>query len=104
MANDSAELGTEMHRCIEHATKAAVLEERERCAKLCEMLADRHQLSADRIRKEGTIEPMLWGKPYVHFKWERAAQGVEACIHSLRTIADCIHEGYDPAKLKEADK
>lgn len=81
-------------------------DETERCALLNERLADIHEASATRTRKEGSYEVRaLWpfGAKIVCVKpgWERNARIYEAAAHSLRTVARCVRAGHDPRKIDE---
>jgi hypothetical protein len=78
-----------------------VKRERERCAKLNEMLAEMHERSAARIRKKGEFVTYAFWPPFkksvvTHPRWEKDARYVEACAHSLRAVANAIRKGADP--------
>lgn len=77
---------------IAEIVAGAVADERERCAKLCEMLADIMDHSAARIRAKGTR--WSWFKPAPGY--ERCAKDIDAAAAGHRTVAYCIRMGYDP--------
>lgn len=79
-------------------------DESERCALLCEQLADIHRRGAIKTRKAGSYTARaLWpfGQSVTCVKpgWERLAQCQDGAANSLRTVADCIRKGYDPRDL-----
>lgn len=87
---------------------AARADEAERCALLNEMLAGMHERSAAKIRKDGSftvraVWPLLKKHTVVSQRWEQRARDVEAAAHSLRTVAKCIREGFDPRTLPDSD-
>lgn len=91
------------------AVAHGVAKERERCARLNEMLADMYCKSADRTRKEGeftvrALWPLFKKIKVVGYRWERTARDIEAAAHSLRTVALCIRRGYDPDNVEHEDK
>lgn len=83
----------------------AVEAERERCAKLCEMLASIHEASACRWRTKGSYSTRaLWPlfKKIVRVlpSHEKTARALEASANGPRVIARCIRAGYDPDKVE----
>lgn len=89
--------------------RAAIMDERERCALLNEALADIHQKSADKFRVLGryttrAIWPLFKKVTCVLPGHERAARDIENVVRSLRTVAECIRKGYDPRDKQRADE
>src|ERR1035437_967467 len=78
----------------------ATADERERCAKLNEMIAEIHEASARRMRELGSSRPLFWpfGARRIRPAWERSAQHQDGAARSLRVVANCIRIGYDPRK------
>lgn len=77
----------------------------ERCALLCEAVAERRESMARELRTEGsfiTREYWPFGKiiTVVRPAFERTAQGQEAVAMSLRTLAMACRAGWDPRSLK----
>ena len=80
-----------------------VMKERERCARLNEALAEKFEASAARVRVAGSFNTRSLWPPFrkitvIAEKWDRTARDIEAAARSLRTVAHCIREGYDPDK------
>lgn len=77
----------------------------ERCALLCECLADIHRKKAVKIRKAGefTVRTLWpWGtKTVVKPGAERTASYYDACINTLTTMTRMIRKGYDPRTLPD---
>ena len=71
---------------LDEMMRGAVLRERERCAKLCEMLATIQEHSATRIRAKGV---------------EWSALSLEEVARSHRAVALCIRNGFDPDRVDD---
>lgn len=85
---------------IEREIDAAIRDEAERGALLCEQLARIHELGTAKTRKDGSYQGGWLGRQtFVRPNWEKLAQCQEGSAHSLRVVADCIRKGYDPRKL-----
>ncbi len=90
------------------AWEAGAKDDAERCALLCEQLAEIHTSGAIKTRTAGSYTVRaLWpfGKLITVVKpgWEHLAQCQDGAAHSLRTVADCIRKGYDPRKLEQGN-
>ena len=88
----------------ERLQKIAVLAERERAARLCEVLAIMWESRADKLEAEGSYRP--WGifKPVCAPKWKKAAEGTRAAAHGLRTVARGIRENWAPIADTDPDE
>jgi hypothetical protein len=91
----------EQSKAIDSAVRYAIDEERERCALNAEQLADIHEASAAKMRKDGSfVVRALWpfGKKVVCVRpaWENNARIIEAAAHGVRVVAAGIRSGYDP--------
>lgn len=88
----------------------AVADERERCAWLCDQLAERWEASAAKLRVDGSfVVRALWpfGEPVTCVKprWAQAAKDTDAAAHGLRTVARGIRAGWDdPVRAATADQ
>lgn len=91
---------------LEEHTALAVLDERERCMRLCIMRADISRASAKRARDAGTYTAIAFGgRPFfrrvkhVAPRWESRARDYEAVARAFDVVATCISRGYDPRTL-----
>jgi hypothetical protein len=90
----------ELSEILDSEVRHAVSKERERCAKLCEMLAAIQERSAACIRAKGV--KWTWLKPTPSY--EKCALELEEVAKGHRTVAHCIRMGYDPDKVDERER
>lgn len=83
----------------------AVSDERERCARLCEMRARISRDSAVKMRADGQYT--TWFSPTTHRvypKWEKAAKTLEGVADTIDSLALCIRKGYDTRDLEDPNE
>lgn len=78
---------------------AARKDEAERCALLCEELANRYEASAVKTRADGTYtNGWPFHNKFVRPRWEDAAKALDSAASGLRTVATGCRKGWDTRK------